>query len=75
MKELYILKGGNVMSLMKKILDWNEEKFEEIDENTKHPGLKAFGCGAINGFIDSSVIWFIPVLLSAYYWKHKANEK
>lgn len=63
------------LSLVKKLLDWNEEKFNEIDENTKHRYLKSFGSGALDGAVDMAVIMYVPVLIAAYYWKHKANKK
>lgn len=62
--------------LTKKLLDWKEDRFDEIDViNDKHPYLKAFGCGAIEGCIDAAVVMYIPVLIAAYYWKHKATKK
>ena len=63
-------------SIVKRLLDWNEEKIDEIDvTEDKHPYLKAWGHGAIDGFVDAAVIWYIPVLIAAYYWKHKAEKK
>lgn len=63
-------------SMVKKVLDWNEKKIDEIDvTKDKHPYLKAWGHGAIEGFVDSAVIWYIPLLMTAYYWKRKAEEK
>lgn len=62
--------------LASRILDWSNDKFDEIDvSKDKHPYLKAFGCGAIEGFIDAAVVMYIPVLIAAYYWKHKATKK
>ena len=63
-------------SIVKKVLDWNEEKIDEIDvTEDKHPYLKAFGHGAIDGFVDAAVLMYIPVLIAAYYWKRKAEQK
>lgn len=61
--------------LVRKVLDWTDDKFDEIDvTNDKHPYLKAFGCGAIEGLIDGAVVWFPIALGAAYYWKHKATK-
>lgn len=62
--------------LVHTILDWNENKLGEIDiENDKHPFLKSFINGAIEGAIDSMVIWFPFVLGAAYYWGNKAKKR
>ena len=61
--------------LTSSILDWTHGKFDEIDPDDKHPYLKAIGCGALEGLIDGAVIMYIPVLISAYYWKYKATKK
>ena len=64
------------MSLVKKILDRNEEKFNEIDVvNDKHPYVKAFMSGAIEGYIDAAVFMYPIVLIASYYWQHKATKK
>lgn len=61
--------------LTSRVLDWTHEKFDEIYPDDKHPYLKAFGCGALEGLIDGAVIWFPIALGAAYYWKHKATKK
>lgn len=46
-------------SLVRGILDWTEEQMEKIENNideVKHPYVKAFGIGAIEGAIDSLVV-------------------
>jgi hypothetical protein len=64
------------MSITKKILEWNDKRFESIDmEKDKNPGLKAFSCGVVEGAIDSAVIWYPVLLASCYYWKNKALKK
>lgn len=61
--------------LVHTILDWKEEKLDEIDIEDKHLFLKSFGSGAIEGAIDSMVILFPLVLGAAYFWKSKAEKK
>lgn len=61
-------------SIAKLILDWTEEKFDKIDENSKHPFAKAFGIGVIEGIIDASVISFPFLIGSCVYWRHKARK-
>lgn len=63
------------MSITKKILDWNDKKFEEIDENTKHPVLKAIACGVIEGTIDGAVMAYPILMVGCVYWKKKALNK
>ena len=49
--------------LAREILNWTEEKMDEIDvENDKHPYLKCMGLGAIDGYIDGAMIAY-PILL------------
>lgn len=61
--------------MVKKVLDWTDEKFEEIDvDNDKHPMLKAFGLGAIQGFIDGAVIAY-PILLIGCIVKNRQIKK
>ncbi len=50
-------------SLVKMVLDWTEDKITEIDNDIangtneiKHPYLKSFGLGAIEGAIDGLVV-------------------
>lgn len=61
--------------LVKEVLNKVEEKFDDIDVTDKHPYLKAFGLGAIEGAIDGAVIWFPIVLGACYYWRKKAQGK
>jgi hypothetical protein len=60
---------------VRSILAKADEIYDNIDENNdKHPYLKAFGCGAVEGFMDAAVMMYIPVLIGAFYWKIKANK-
>ena len=50
-------------SLVRNLLDWTDNKFTEIENDItngtneiKHPYLKSFGLGAIDGAIDSLVV-------------------
>ena len=50
-------------SLVKNILDWTEDKYDAIETDVvnktneiKHPYLKSFGLGVIEGAIDSLVV-------------------
>lgn len=64
------------MGITRCILDWTDKQMKHINENideVKHPGAKAFGLGAIEGFIDSAVIW-MPILLVACIAKNKQIE-
>lgn len=41
------------------ILDWTEEKLDELmvdPDNSKHPYAKAFALGAVEGLLDGMVI-------------------
>lgn len=52
------------MSITRNILDWTEKKTDEIDMTDKHPYLKAFGLGSIEGYIDGAIIAY-PILLAS----------
>ena len=61
--------------MVKKIWDWTEEKLEEIDvDNDKHPYLKAFGLGGIQGFINGAVIAY-PFLILGCIIKDREIKK
>lgn len=57
--------------MVRKILDWVDKKFNAIDENTKHPSLKSFGLGAIEGVIDGAVIAYPFLLAGIFIAVHK----
>ena len=60
--------------LARKILDWTQEKFDEIDyEKDKHPSLKAFGCGAVEGIIDGMLMSLPIALFGMGIWKKVAE--
>ena len=61
--------------MVKKILNWTEVEFDNIDENTKHPYLKSFGLGAIEGFIDGAVLMYIPMLIGLIIAGRKINKE
>lgn len=64
------------MNSIRKILGWTEETMNQLDPETdKHAYAKAFGLGCIDGFIDSAVIWYLPLIVLCYYWKGKAEKK
>ena len=61
--------------MVRQILKWRDKKFEELDEtNDKYAYAKAFGLGAIEGWIDASVLMYVPVLIACYYWKSKSKK-
>jgi hypothetical protein len=61
--------------ITKMILKWNDEVYENLDyENDKHAGLKAFGCGVVEGMIDNAVLWGPVVFASCLYWKQQAEK-
>lgn len=53
-----------MMGLTKRVLYWTDRKFDEVyeNENEKHPFIKAFALGGVEGLIDGAVIGF-PILL------------
>lgn len=63
-------------SIIHKVLDWTDDKMNQLDPETdKHAYAKSFGLGCIDGFIDSAVIWYLPLIVLCYYWKGKAEKK
>lgn len=62
------------MGVTKAILDWVEKETNKIDESTKHPYLKAFGLGAVEGVIDGAVFMY-PILVGTLYYIGYKNKK
>ena len=52
-------------SITGKILEWTEDKMDNIHES-KHPYLKAFGLGMIEGAIDGAVLAY-PFLIAGLF--------
>ena len=50
--------------IARRMLNWTDRKFNEVcdNENEKHPYIKAFALGGVEGLIDGAVIGF-PILL------------
>ena len=60
------------------ILDWTEEKMDELmfDEGEiKHPYAKAFALGALEGLIDGAVICGLYFIGASYVAKFKNRKK
>lgn len=63
-------------SITRKILDWTDKKFDEaLDENEKHPALKAGVSCFVSGLIDGAVIAYPILVFGCYYWRKKAEKK
>lgn len=65
------------MELMRKIIDWCDEKYDEAYEeldNTKAK-RKAFAAGFIEGACDGAILMYVPLVISCYIWQHKATKK
>lgn len=63
------------MGITKTILDWTEEKLNDLDMNDKHAELKSIGLGAIVGMIDGAVLAYPILMAGCLYWKSKALKK
>lgn len=63
------------MSITKTILNWTEEKLNDLDMNDKHAELKAVGLGMIDGFVDGAVLAYPILIAGCLYWKSKALKK
>lgn len=65
------------MSISRGINNWCENKMEEIlnNPNEKHPYVKAFGIGVIEGVVDNAIVWYPIMTAAAYYWKKQALKK
>ena len=65
-------------SLVKGILKWTDEQMEKIENNideVKHPYVKAFGIGAIEGAIDSLVVTGTIVAVAGVVTKVISKKK
>ena len=64
--------------MLKEVLYWTDKKFEEVVENPneKHPYIKAFGLGALEGFLEGCTIigGFVVALSIASTLVKKPNE-
>ena len=65
------------MGVARKILKWCDNEFDEAlhePSNTK-AGRKAFTSGLVEGFIDASIVLYVPALIICYAWQCKATKK
>lgn len=62
--------------MVREVLEWADKKFEAIQsgEDTKHPYLKSFGLGVVEGAIDGAVMIY-PFLLAALIIANKELKK
>lgn len=63
------------MGITKTILNWTEEKLNDLDMNDKNAELKAFGLGVIDGFVDGAVLVYPILMAGCLYWRNKALKK
>lgn len=62
--------------LVRKVLAWSDKKFNEIDvSKDKHPNLKAFGLGGIEGYIDGMMLAPVAYLTGYIIGKAIKNIK
>ena len=57
--------------LIKKVLNWKDKKYDELLDSNDSDfvcGAKAFGIGALEGFIDSAVIIGAFVIVKDAVW-------
>ena len=65
-------------SLTHKILDWTEEKMDDLlydDGKEKHPYAKAFAIGALEGLIDGAVICGLYFIGAGFVANMKKRKK
>ena len=63
------------MSITKTILNWTEEKLNDLDMNDKNAELKAVGLGIIDGLVDGAVLAYPILMVGCLYWRNKALKK
>ena len=57
--------------MVKRILNWNDRRYDELldsDDRDFVAGVKAFGIGAVEGFIDGAVIIGAAVIAKDLIW-------
>lgn len=65
------------MSIARGILDWTQEKMDDICDNideVKHPYVKSFGLGVIEGLIDGAIMVYPILLATCYVAAKKLND-
>lgn len=65
------------MGVMRSIVNWCDNKFNEAIEETDERVAyrKAFVSGALEGACDAAVIMYVPVLIACYIYKAKLDKK
>ena len=62
-------------SLTKRLLDWTDRKYDEIDvETDKHWAIKVTALGFVEGAIDGAVFAYPILLAGCVYWRKKAEK-
>ena len=65
------------MTIARSLINWCDEKFNEAlhEEDERKANRKAFASGCVEGFMDTAIVLYIPVLIAAYVWQAKATKK
>lgn len=59
------------------LIEWCDKTFKDAlyEENERKADTKAFVSGAVEGFADAAIMFYLPTLIAAYMWMHKAKKK
>lgn len=65
------------MGITRSLIKWCDDKFVEAlhEEDDRAAGKKAFASGAVEGFMDSAILLYVPLTIACYIWQYKANKK
>ena len=65
------------MNVTRVLINWCDKRFNDAldEEDERKANVKAFTSGAVEGFMDAAIVWFVPVLISCFVYKHKAAKK
>ena len=62
------------MGIARKVIEWADNSVENLDKS-KHPCLKAFGAGFVEGAIDGAILAYPILLVACVIAGKKLDEK
>ncbi len=66
-----------MLNVTRKLIGWCDTKFDEAlhEEDNRKGARKAFVSGAVEGFMDTAILMYVPLVISGYIYKAKLKKK